>query len=89
MALEIQKFPIINKIITPTADPADEKFVYFLAFLYSISTGEIEPVDMIRTTSRSNYGKFSQAFSDTYRLGVGWSYGLSKSLEMISRKVDD
>ncbi len=89
MALELQKFPIINKIIAPSSDPVDEKFVYFLAFLYSISTGEVESVDMIRTTSRSNFGKFSRSFSDTYRLGVGWSYGLSKSLEMIARKMAD
>ena len=57
--------------------------------MYSISTGEVESVDMIKTTANSGYGKYSQAYKDTYRLGVGWSYGLAKSLEMIAKKVAD
>ncbi|WP_255464270.1 flagellar assembly protein FlaJ [Nitrosopumilus sp. b1] len=86
--MELAKFPLINKLATGGgAEAIDEKFVYFMAFLYSISTGEVESVDMIKTASKSGYGKFSQAFMDTFRLGVGWSYGLSKSLEMIANKV--
>ena len=65
----------------------DEKFVYFMAFLYSVATGEIEAVDMTRTAQHSGYGKYSQAFKDAYRLGVGWGYGLAKALEMIAIKV--
>ena len=85
--MQITAFPIINKLITPSSDKIDDKFVYFIAFMYSISTGEVESVDMIKTTSKSGYDNYSNAFMDTYRLGVGWSYGLAKSLEMIANKV--
>jgi len=65
----------------------DEKFVYFVAYLYSISTGEIEATDLVKTAHDSDYGKYSIAFRDAYRLGVGWTYGLAKALEMIALKV--
>ena len=66
---------------------SDEKFLYFVAFLYSISTGEVDAVDMTRTAQHGAYGRYSEAFRDAFRLGVGWSYGLAKSLEMIAIKV--
>jgi flagellar protein FlaJ len=66
---------------------SDEKFVYFMAFLYCVSTGEIGGVDLIKTTRDTKYGRYTQAFRDVYQLGVGWAYGMSKSLEMIADKV--
>ena len=66
---------------------SDEKFVYFVAFLYTISTGESLAVDMVKVASQSSYGKYSTAFRDAFRLGVGWGYGLANSLEMIAKKV--
>ncbi len=65
----------------------DEKFLYFVAYLYSISTGEIEATDLVKTAHDSDYGEYSKAFRDAYRLGVGWTYGLAKALEMIALKV--
>ncbi|KKK64468.1 hypothetical protein LCGC14_2983900, partial [marine sediment metagenome] len=62
----------------------DEKFVYFIAYLYSISTGEILAIDLVKTAHASSYGKYSIAFSEAYRLGIGWTYGLAKALEMIA-----
>jgi len=66
---------------------SDEKFVYFIAYLYAISTGEVEATDMVKTASKSDYGEYSKAFRDAYRLGVGWTFGMAKSLEMIALKV--
>ena len=66
---------------------SDEKFVYFIAYLYAISTGEVEPTDMVKTASKSDYGNYSRAFRDAYRLGVGWTFGMAKSLEMVAIKV--
>lgn len=66
---------------------SDEKFVYFVAYLYSISTGEIEATDLVKTAQYSKYDKYTEAFRDAYRLGVGWTYGMAKSLEMIAMKV--
>ncbi len=66
---------------------SDEKFVYFVSFLYTISTGESLAVDMVKVASQSSYGKYSTAFKDAFRLGVGWGFGLANSLEMIAKKV--
>ena len=85
MKLEIPK---LSSIID-SGGKVDENFVYFIAFLYSISTGEIGAVEMFKAGKDSKYGKYSEAFQDTYRLGVGWSYGLASSCEMIARKVSD
>ena len=66
---------------------SDEKLVYFIAYLYAISTGEVEATDMVKTASKSDYGQYSKAFRDAYRLGVGWTFGMAKSLEMVAMKV--
>ena len=84
----VSKVPNIKKIIS-TGNKVDENFVYFIAFLYSISTGEIGAVELFKTGKDSRYGKYSAAFKDTYRLGVGWSFGLASACEMIGKKVSD
>jgi flagellar protein FlaJ len=56
---------------------SDEKLVYFLAYLYAISTGEVEATDLVKTASNSDYGNYSRAFRDAYRLGVGWTFGMA------------
>lgn len=84
----LKKIPTI-KSITSVGNKVDENFVYFTAFLYCISTGEIGPVELFKTGKDSKYGKYSAAFKDTYRLGVGWSFGLASACEMIGRKVSD
>src|SRR3989304_3536692 len=60
---------------------SDEKLVYFLAYLYAISTGETDTTDLVKTASNSDYGNYSRAFRDAYRLGVGWTFGMAKSFE--------
>ena len=65
----------------------DEKFLYFVTFLYSISTGEVLVIDLVKTAQQSAYGKYSQAIKDAYRLGVGWAYGMATALEMVAIKV--
>ncbi|WP_299293212.1 flagellar assembly protein FlaJ [Nitrosopumilus sp.] len=82
-----------TKALLSSGGKIDENFVYFIAFLYSISTGEIGAVDLFKTGKDSKYGKYSGAFRDTFRLGVGWSYGLAAACEKIakvtSNKKDD
>lgn len=86
--MSLVKLPNIKSLFS-SAGKIDEDFVYFIAFLYSISTGEIGAVELFKTGKDSKYGKYSATFQDTYRLGVGWSYGLADACEMISRKVSD
>jgi len=68
---------------------ADEEFVYFIAFLFALSTGEVSAVDLVKTGETSGYGKYSRSFKDIYRLGIGWSFGLAKACEMIATKISD
>ncbi len=68
---------------------ADDEFVYFMAFLYALSTGEVGSVDLIKTAQSSGYGKYSDTFKDIFRLGVGWGYGLARACEMIAVKFSD
>jgi len=84
----LNKLTNVKKIIS-TGNKVDENFVYFVAFLYSISTGEIGAVDLFKTGKNSKYGKYSTSFKDTYRLGVGWSFGLASACEMIGKTVSD
>ncbi len=77
------------KALFSTGGKIDENFVYFIAFLYSISTGEIGAVELFKTGKEPKYGKYSKAFKDVYILGVGWSYGLASACEMIAKKVSD
>lgn len=83
----MMQIPLFKKLSLANIQKSDEKFVYFVAFLYSISTGEIGGIDLIRTTRDTNYGKYTAAFRDVYQIGVGWSFGISRSLEMIAEKV--
>lgn len=83
----IQKLSIKEKLAD--LKKADDEFVYFMAFLYALSTGEVGSIDLIKTAQDSGYGKFSNTFKEIFRLGVGWGYGLSRSCEMIAMKFSD
>jgi flagellar protein FlaJ len=81
------QIPLLKNLTLANLQKTDEKFVYFMAFLFSISTGEIGGIDLIKTTRNTNYGKYTKAFKEVYQLGIGWSFGVSASLEMIAAKV--
>lgn len=81
------QIPLLKNLSLADIQKTDEKFVYFVAFLFSISTGEIGGIDLIKTARDTKYGKYTAAFRDVYQIGVGWSFGISRSLEMIAEKV--
>ncbi|MEM2159714.1 MAG: flagellar assembly protein FlaJ [Candidatus Nitrosotenuis sp.] len=83
----MMQIPLFKNLSLSNIQKTDEKFVYFVAFLYSISTGEVGGIDLIKTARETNYGKYTTAFKEVYQLGIGWGYGVSKSLEMIADKV--
>jgi len=78
---------LLKKFSLSDLKKSDEKFLYFVALLYSISTGTVLVIDLIKTAQYSGYGKYSQALKDAYRLGVGWAYGIATALEMVAIKV--
>ena len=81
------QIPLLKSLSLANMQKGDEKFVYFVAFLFSISTGEIGGVDVIKTARETKYGRYSEAFKEVFQLGIGWGYGVSRSLEMIADKV--
>jgi flagellar protein FlaJ len=83
----MMQIPLFKNLTLANIQKSDEKFVYFVAFLYCVSTGEVGGIDLIRTARETNYGKYTAAFREVYQLGIGWGYGVSKSLEMIADKV--
>lgn len=83
----MQKMSIKEKLTS--LKRADDEFVYFMAFLYSLSTGEVGSIDLIKTAQSSDYGKYSRTFKEIFRLGVGWGYGLARACEMIAIKFSD
>lgn len=83
----MQKLNIKEKISDLRRSEEDQ--LYFIAFLFALSTGEIGAVDMIKSGESSGYGRYSNAFKEVFRLGVGWGYGLARSCEMIADKIKD
>lgn len=81
------QIPLLKNFSISNLQKSDEKFVYFVAFLYSISTGDIGGIDLIKTARDTSYGRYTAAFKEVYQLGVGWGYGVSRSLEMVAEKV--
>lgn len=66
---------------------SEEDQLYFIAFLFALSTGEVGAVDMIKSGESSGYGRYSNSFREVFRLGVGWGYGLARACEMIGAKM--
>lgn len=81
------QIPLLKNFSISNLQKSDEKFVYFVAFLYSISTGDIGGIDLIKTARDTSYGRYTTAFKEVYQLGVGWGYGVSRSLEMVAERV--
>ncbi len=65
--------------------PVDDLIVYFVMLIFSISTGEVSPSDLVKTTgSTGKYGFYSAMMMIVYNLGIKWQYGLSKSCEIVA-----
>lgn len=81
------KLALLKKFSFSELKQNDEKFLYFVAFLYAISTGEVNAVDLVKTGQHSGYSKYSESLRHAYRLGVGWTFGLATALEMVALRV--
>ncbi|MEM3094731.1 MAG: hypothetical protein QXX64_03730, partial [Nitrososphaera sp.] len=66
----------------------DETIVYFSLLLFGISTGQIQPSDLIKTSGNTKqYGYYSQIFAKIHLLGVKWQYGLAKACELVAAEI--
>jgi flagellar protein FlaJ len=63
----------------------DDAIVYFTILLFGISTGQIQPSDLMRTAGTTkHYGYYSDTFMKIHMLGVKWQYGLAKACEVVA-----
>ena len=58
------QIPLLKNFSISNLQKSDEKFVYFVAFLYSISTGDIGGIDLIKTARDTSYGRYTAAFKE-------------------------
>lgn len=83
----MMKLKLTNKEKASKQQRADEQIVYFITFLFSISTGELSPSELIKTAGIAGYGFYSETFKDVFSLGMGWKYGFSRACEMMGLKL--
>ena len=83
----ITKLVKISRSSKETNDFKDEKFIFFLTFLYSIASGNVSEVEIFRSAKESIYGLSSSTFKQIFDLGVGWSFGLSTSCKLLADRI--
>ncbi len=65
----------------------DRTLLYFIAFLYSISTGEIGVIDLFNVARHTKYGRYTRLMNEAYNLGIEWKYGMVRACEIISNRL--
>jgi flagellar protein FlaJ len=65
----------------------NQRFLYFITFLYAISTGEVSPIDLFNVAKSSGYGYYSKIMNEAYHLGMGWKYGMANACEIIGNNL--
>lgn len=88
MALDLKKIlpflPGAGSSSSTKSSKLDETLVYFVTFLYSISTAEITPADLLKTAGAAGFGVYSKTAASIYNLGLKWQYGLATATGIIA-----
>lgn len=63
--------------------------LYFVAFLYSISTGQVSPIELFNAARSSNYGHYSRVIDNIYTLTITWKYNLANACEIIAERLQN
>ncbi len=81
------KLKLILKSNEKKSNKIDRTLLYFIAFLYSISTGEIGVIELFNAARNADYGRYAKLMNEAYNLGIEWKYGMAKACEMISNNL--
>ncbi|GIU70575.1 MAG: flagellar assembly protein FlaJ [Candidatus Nitrosocaldaceae archaeon] len=65
----------------------NKKLLYFITFLYAISTGEVAPIELFDIARRIKYSYYSRIMNEIYSLGIGWKYGMANACEIVANKL--
>lgn len=87
MALDLKKILPFLPGGNSKSDKLDEAFIYFITFLYGISTAEITPADLLKTAGAAGFGTYSKTAASIYNLGLRWQYGLATATGIIAEQT--
>lgn len=79
MGMDLDLKKILPFLPSGASKTMDETMVYFVTFLFSISTAEITPSNLLKTAGSVGYGAYSKVVMDIYNLGLKWQYGIATS----------
>ncbi|AIC15226.1 type II secretion system F family protein [Nitrososphaera viennensis] len=65
----------------------DETLVYFVTFLFSLSTAEISPSNLLKTAGSVGYGIYSKTVMEIHNLGLRWQYGIATAAGIVASQV--
>ncbi len=82
----MKSIPLLNKLIQKQSR-VSKQMLYFVAFLYSISTGQVSPVELFNAARSSNYGHYSRVMDNIYTLAITWKYNLANACEMVAERL--
>jgi flagellar protein FlaJ len=80
--------PLLNKL-TSKQSKISKQLLYFVALLYSVSTGQVSAVDLFNSVRSSNYGHYSKTINSIYALAISWKYNLAYACEAIAERVQN
>ncbi|MCS6767811.1 MAG: hypothetical protein NZ517_03620 [Candidatus Nitrosocaldus sp.] len=76
---------LLSKLVTKQSS-VSRSMLYFVAFLYSVSTGQVSATELINVARSSDYAHYSRAMRDIYVLGITWRYNLAHACELVAAK---
>ncbi|MEM1942212.1 MAG: hypothetical protein QXW14_04525 [Candidatus Nitrosocaldus sp.] len=76
---------LLSKLVTKQSS-VSRAMLYFVTFLYSISTGQVSATELINVARTSNYAHYSKAMQDIYALGITWRYNLAHASELVASR---
>ncbi len=78
--------PLLSRLVSKQSK-VSKQLLYFVTFLYSISTGQVSPIELFNSVRSSNYGIYSRVMDNIYTLTIAWRYNLANACEMVAERV--
>lgn len=87
MALDLKKILPFLPSSSSKSSTLDETMVYFVTFLFALSTAEISPSNLLKTAGSVGYGVYSKTVMEIYNLGLKWQYGIATAAGIVASQV--
>ncbi|MEW5840723.1 hypothetical protein [Nitrososphaera sp.] len=87
--LDLKKFLPFLPGASGKANALDDVLVYFVTFLYALSTAEISPANLLKTAGSVGYGTYSKTVMEIHNLGLRWQYGIATAAGIVASQVQN